>query len=129
MGLELFLRENCQRAEKRTVVISQRFVENGAPVAWVLRPMTAAKEEEIRRSCTEGGALDVFRYYGRLCEETVVYPDLKDAALQDSYGVMGGAALLKAMLNGGEYAFLVRQAEEVNGFGETERQLADEAKN
>ena len=70
----------------------------------------------------------MYRYCGRLCEESVLYPDLKNAALQDSYGVMGGAALLKAMLNGGEYVFLVRQVEEVNGFGQSERTLADEAK-
>ena len=129
MGLELFLRENCQKAEKRRVVISERFQENGVPVEWVLRPITAAKEEEIRRSCTENGGLDVYRYCGRLCEESVLYPDLKNASLQDSYGVMGGAALLKAMLNGGEYVFLVQQVEEVNGFGQSERTLADEAKN
>ena len=59
----------------------------------------------------------------------VVYPDLTDAELQNSYGVMGDDNLLKKMLKSGEYAALLNKVQEINGFDITTQDLVDEAKN
>jgi hypothetical protein len=60
-----------------------------------------------------------------LVASSVVYPDLKDAELQKSYGVVSDGDLLKKMLIPGEYLTLQQAVNEVNGF-DTEK--ADEAK-
>ena len=44
-------------------------------------------------------------------------PDLHDAALQDSYGVMSPEELLKEMLDdAGEYADLAVKVQQISGF-------------
>ena len=47
--------------------------------------------------------------------ESVVFPDLKEAALQNSYGVVGAEGLLARLLLAGEYDRLRRAVEEING--------------
>ena len=42
---------------------------------------------------------------------------------------MGGEALLKAMLNAGEYIRLSGKVAEINGFNESTEELVEEAKN
>ena len=49
--------------------------------------------------------------------ESVVFPDLKDAALQNSYGVIGAERLLARLLLAGEYDCLRREVERINGGG------------
>ena len=46
---------------------------------------------------------------------SVIFPDLKDAALQDSYGVIGAEKLLGKLLLSGEYDALRSAVEEING--------------
>ena len=45
----------------------------------------------------------------------MVFPDLKDAALQNSYGVVGAERLLAKLLLAGEYDRLRMAVEEING--------------
>ncbi len=59
----------------------------------------------------------------------VVYPDLKNAELQNAYDVMNAEDLLKEMLTMGEYMNLLRFVQEINGFHKTIEELLDEAKN
>ena len=68
-------------------------------------------------------------YGAKLAAATVVFPDLNDARLQDSYGVMGSDRLLREMLRAGEYQRLLKIVKEINGFGEVTDELVDEAKN
>jgi hypothetical protein len=60
---------------------------------------------------------------------SVAYPNLNDAELQNSYGVMGAEALLEAMLTAGEYITLSGKVAEINGFNESVEELVEEAKN
>ena len=130
MGLEAFLRENSLPAEGRKVAVSPRFLQkDGSPVLWEIRPVTAGEEELLRRQARKEGRLDYDLYLAKLCEQSVVYPDLKNVQLQNNYGVYGGAALLQAMLTGGEYAKLLREGEEVNGFLKSDQERRQEAKN
>ena len=59
----------------------------------------------------------------------VVFPNLNDKDLQDSYGVMGAEKLLKEMLKPGEYQDLIKKIQEVNGFNVSMDELVEEAKN
>ena len=68
-------------------------------------------------------------YTGKLAVACTVWPNLNDAALQDSYKVLGAEALLKAMLTNGEYANYVEKVQEVCGFTTTFQEEVDEAKN
>ncbi|MNN89462.1 Phage XkdN-like protein [compost metagenome] len=59
----------------------------------------------------------------------MTFPDLKNAELQKSYGVMGAEALLHKMLLPGEYANLVQKVQELNGFDADMNELVEEVKN
>ncbi|MCJ0199628.1 phage portal protein, partial [Clostridioides difficile] len=68
-------------------------------------------------------------YVAELCVASTVFPDLKDAELQNSYGVMGEAQLLKTMLTAGEYVNYTVKVNEVNGFDTSFEDKVEEAKN
>ena len=91
--------------------------------------MDSQRDEELRKSCTKRLEVpgrkgqftkdtDFDKYVGLLTVECVVFPNLNDAELQNSYGVMGADALLKKMLKPGEYADLLAKVQEINGFNE-----------
>lgn len=138
MDLQAFFAQNVQSEITEEFVVSERFKdENGKAIPWKLRSMTEAQNTEIRKSATkrvkvkgQGYApeLDHEEYIGKLIVESVVFPDLKNAELQKSYGVMGAAELLKVMLISGEYGRLAKKVQEINGF-EDINELVEEAKN
>ena len=76
-----------------------------------IRPMTQRENESIWKRCGE----DEKRYEDAVLAESVVFPDLKDAELQNSYGVVGAERLLKKLLLAGEYDRLRMAVEEING--------------
>ncbi len=137
-GLSAFLMQNAKQIENIKVAVSDRFKgEDGSPVLWELRALSETENEALRKSCTkivknkrmETEKTDFNLYTGRLVVACVVYPDLNDAALQDSYGVMGADLLVKKMLTAGEYAALMEKVQEVNGFDKDMAELIDDAKN
>lgn len=110
-GLERFFAAEAARPEVQ-VVVSERFRgEDGQALAWRLQPVTAEDMQQIRAAGnTDGGSGLVLRLLAR----AVVYPDLQDAALQDSYGVLGAEELLLRMLSPGEYRVLLAAFEKQN---------------
>ena len=94
----------------------------------------------IRKSCLRtipapGGRkgqytqdFDAGLYQAKVSVACTVWPDLNDAALQDSYGVMGAENLITAMLSPGEFEDYAAKVLEVNGFNNKD-ELVDEAKN
>ena len=137
--LSAFLRCNAVQVENLKFVASKRFVDaEGTPMEWEIRCVTSTEDEEVRRAATRRSAggrgqsnseTDVALYLGRLAAKCTVFPDLEDAALQDSYGVMGADNLLRAMLTPGEYAEYLRQVQRVCGFDVPFDRLVEEAKN
>ena len=137
--LSAFLRCKAGQVENMFLPVSKRFVDGeGRPVDWEFRCVTSTEDEEIRQSATKrtvGGRgqsaseTDVSLYLGRLAAKCTVFPDLNDASLQDSYGVMGADNLLRAMLTPGEYAEYLRQIQKICGFDLPFDQLVDEVKN
>lgn len=122
-GLSAFFRENAEKKELEIdFVVSPRFLgENGTPIAWKLRAVMPEEMEAIRKAATRTNFkdktidFDTEIYQKNLMAMTVIYPDLENAALQDSYGVSTPQALLSTMLNGGEYNRLSLKVNELNG--------------
>lgn len=139
-NLSAFLSQNALHDEIVKYVASKRFVENGKPIEWDLKAITSDEDESIRRACTKrvqvpgkkgqyNQETDYAKYLGTLAVKCIVFPNLNDAELQNSYGVMGGDSVLKAMLKPGEYQDLLQKIQEVNGFDVGLDELVDEAKN
>ena len=136
----IFMAGNIMPDETIKYVASKRFVQNGKPVEWELKPVSSSLDEAIRKECTKKVPIagkrgqytqetDTDKYIGKLCVACTVYPNLNDAELQDSYGVKSGDELLKKMLLPGEYTEYKAKVMEVNGYDLSMEELVDEAKN
>ena len=111
MGQECFYRENRKDREEREVLLTERLAKDGGQMLFRIRPMSQRENESIWKRCGENEK----RYEDAVLAESVVFPDLKDAELQDSYGVVGAERLLKKLLLAGEYDRLRMAVEEFNG--------------
>ncbi|MFB9273375.1 phage tail assembly chaperone [Cohnella cellulosilytica] len=139
MSLQAFFAQNVQLESTEDFVISDRFKdEQGAPIPWKLRTLSEEENEEIRKASTQmvkgkgGQRIQETKpevYMAKIAVASVVFPDLKDADLQKSYGVLGAEALLKKMLRAGEYATLLGKVQELNGFDREFDDLVEEVKN
>lgn len=139
MDIKAFLRQNAIPAVNKKLVVSPRFIdEDKKPVEWELRPISEGENSKIRESCTartvfQGRQTANFnsnRYLNALCVASVVYPDLKNADLQRSYGVTDAEDLLSTMLLPGEYTELLQYVQSVNGYtSETFQEAKTEIKN
>lgn len=133
MNLECFLKQNALKVENRKLTVSQRFVLDGEPVLWEIKAITPKLDEQLRnaslKQTVNGLEVDTDKYLGKLMASCIVFPDLDDSDLQDSYGVFGADNLLKVMLTAGEYANLLEQIEAINGFNVTMKDKVDTAKN
>ena len=120
-------------------VASKRFVEKGKPVEWQIKAISSELDEAIRKDCTKrvpivgkrgqyNQEVDTDKYIGKMCAACTVFPNLKDAALQDHYGVKSDDDLLKKMLRPGEYTEYKAKVMEVNGYDMSMEELVDEAK-
>lgn len=124
-SMAAFLKKNAVKYTEVEAVISDRFQEGGAPVPWRIRVLTQKEMDAISKSCTqrivdaktkeERYEVDRDALSRSMLEECVVYPNLKDAALQDSYGVCGAAELAETMLLPGEYADLIKCVTQAQG--------------
>ena len=113
MGQECFYRENRKDREEREVLLTERVTADGGQMLFRIRPMSQRENEDIWRRCGE----DMKRYEKMVLAESVVFPDLKDVNLQNSYGVAGAERLLGKLLLSGEYDRLRQVVEEINGGG------------
>ena len=125
-AFESFFRNEAERAEPEKIVISERFKDkDGKAEEWEIRAINAAFDRGLRMAEPK----DSESYLARLCTACVIYPNLNDAALQSSYGVMGAERLLREMLMPGEYAYLIKCVKRINGFDKDFGGLIKEAKN
>lgn len=114
--------------------------ENGTPLMWEIKPLTTKENEAIRDACTIDvpvkGKPNVYRpkvdmgkYQTKLMCAAVVFPDLNNAELQNSYGVMSAEELIKEMVDDpAEYTDLLIFIQNISGF-KTLQEDVDEAKN
>lgn len=135
-----FMKENKKVRENTKYAVSAAFTdEKGDPLEWEIKPITTAENENIREICTKElrdskGAkksnLNTSLYFLKLIAASVVFPNLDDKELQDSYDVMSKEDLILAMIdNPGEYdkfgSFIIG----FNGFNRSINDEIEEAKN
>lgn len=140
-NLSAFLASNAIKDENVKYVASKRFIgEDKKPMEWEITCVTSEEDEALRKSCTRKvqvpGKKNMFtpetdydKYLGLLAVRCVVFPNLNDAELQNSYGVMGADSLLKTMLKPGEYQDILKKVQAINGFDTGIDDLVEEAKN
>ncbi len=118
----------------KEIMISSRFKgKDGKPLPFVIRPLTQEICDGIQKSCirTDKKGVQTFdrvKYVAETTAAAVVSPDLKNAALQKAYGVIGEAALLKKMLYANEYDHLIDEVQTLSGLEDFD-DLKDEVKN
>lgn len=122
-----FMAQNAIKTVNQNYIASERFVDDkGQPIPWELRVVPNKEITEISRACKKKEYIaktrdykivtDTERFNCALVCASVVYPDLNNAELQDSYGACGAEDLVKIMLTPGEYTDLVSAVSEVCGF-------------
>ena len=135
-----FMAQNAIQTTNQSYIASERFIDkNGKPIAWELRVVPNKEIEEITRASKKKEFLPKSRDYKVVTDTelfscslvcaSVVYPDLNDAALQESYKVIGAEELVKAMLTPGEYTDLISAVSEVCGFQADMKDKIKQAKN
>lgn len=135
-NLSVFLKPNKLVRKNEFYPATKSIVdEEGNPVEWEIRPVETAESERIRRSCYHSVPIpgkrnrtedkfDANEYLLKMVTSAIVYPDLNDAELQDSYGVRTPEDLLMQLIdNPSEYADLQNFVTELSGF---DREIADD---
>ena len=114
--------------------------EKGKPLEWEIKPITTKENDAIIDDCTYEvpitGKPGMYRtkmnqtkYRAKLICASVVYPDLNNKALQDSYGVMDSVELIREMISdAGEYNKFFEFINEYNEFTSLQEDV-DTAKN
>ena len=140
-NLRLFLKQNKKVKENTKYAATKSLVdENGEPLLWEIRPIKTKEDEKLRDECTREVPipgkpnmyrykLDVTEYMTKLAVASIVFPNLYDAELQDSYGVKTPEDLLKEMIDDpGEYNELLLFIQNFNGFSALDDKV-EEVKN
>lgn len=138
----LFMKQNKTKLENGRYAPTATLVdEDGKPLEWEFKHITSKENEQIRDECTREvpvtgkpntfrPKVDTAKYIANLITASTVYPDLYDAELQESYGVINPVDLLYTMVdNAGEYQALVAWVNQFQGFGNGLDDKVEEAKN
>lgn len=138
---EAFLKKNKKKKENAKYVASKDFVDtSGKPIEWEIRHITTDENDAITKECLKRvpvpgrpgqytRQLDEVKYSRKLVAASVVYPDLNNKALQDSYGVMKPEDLIGKMIDdAGEYNQFLQFINSFNNFTSLQEDV-DEAKN
>ena len=134
-----FLKTNKIAKENEFIPVSESFKdEDGNTVLWEVRQLTNEEMKFIKKQCVKqvkdkrGGVsveTDSDKMVGLMAATSTVFPDLKNADLQNSYGVYGEVALLEAMLSAGELLAYEQEVNRINGFDVSFDDKVEEAKN
>lgn len=141
-GLSAFMAQNKKTVPNKKVVVSQQFVdETEKPMEWEVRCISSEENEVIQRDCMKQipvpgkrnqyrQTVDTVLYGRKLAAACTVFPNLNDAALQDSYHVKCAEDLIVKMLdNPGEYAAYIEYLMDLCAPNQSIGDLVDEAKN
>lgn len=140
--LSLFLKKN-KIVKKNTFYPATKSLcdENGKPLEWEIRPLSTKENDEIKDRCTIDvqvtgkpnlyrPRLNTSKYIAEMVAASVVFPDLYDAELQDSYGVYSPDELIKEMIDSPtEYNDFASFIQNYNGMDEGLNEKVEEAKN
>lgn len=140
MSIKAFMQPPIE-AETKEVIISARFAdEKGKPQPFVIRAISQETNEGLRKKAVRpvkkngvvvGEDIDTAKYGKLLVLACTVEPDFKDKELCDYYKTLDPSDVPSRMLSAGEYAKLVKEINELNGFISSDdgEALEEEAKN
>ena len=120
MSLKSFFKENNIKIENVKYIASDRFKdENGEVIEWELKVLDNKKVDELRNRFSSRSFVnhkEEFKFNSEdfmkvFVTEAIVFPNLTDKDLQDSYGVFNPYELLQEILTVGE---LTRLTEYIN---------------
>ena len=135
-GLSAFL--HPELPEEEDVIVSKRFVEDGKPVAFRVRPITQEENQQLIKQHTKivkkGGLterkLDSERYVNALIVAGTVFPDFRAKELCEAYGTLDPLQVPGKMLLAGEYQKLSDAIMSLSGLSDdAAEEEAEEAKN
>jgi len=135
--LSLFLKENKRKRENAFFAATKSLTDgDGKPLLWEIRAVTTREDEEFRDACTRFDEatgrfrLDVNRYMAKMIAWSVVYPNLYNAELQNSYGASKPDELIREMIDDpAEYQAFVRFVRGFGGLDVTLSERIEAAKN
>lgn len=137
--LKFFLKQNTIPVENQEVEVSKRFKDDaGNTVKFEIKSISNEMDDALRKQNTRQvkkakgvivPELDQQKYFVDLVLKSLVYPDLDDKELQDSWGVMDSRELINAMLLPGEYTALLQEVQKINGWDVNIEDIKEEAKN
>lgn len=141
-NLSLFLKKNKKVRVNAFYAATKSLCDvDGESLKWEIKPLTTTETEDIRSECTTEvqvpGKPGMYRpkvdsklYMAKLVASSVVFPDLYNKELQDSYGVKTPEDLLKQMVDDPtEYNDFVEFVTGFNGLDKTMDEKVEEAKN
>lgn len=123
-SMAVFMPSNAVKYTAVEIAVSDRFCgSDGKPVLWRIKVLSAKEMQNLTKECTckvvkDGRPVterDEDKMNTRLLEECVVYPNLKEAKLQDAYGASGARELAETMLTPGEYGTLMQAISQAQG--------------
>jgi hypothetical protein len=133
-----FFGKNAEKLPEKEIIVSNRFKDNdGNPIPWKIKALDAATQQRIRSEAMDMNVNDQKKVNvkfnsARMNQGTVaasvVYPDLKDKALQDYYGVATPSALVGVMLSDDEFERLLEAVNSLSA-GTDPGTIEEEAKN
>lgn len=139
--LSAFFAQNAKKIDNVMFAASPRFIDpdTDKPMEWEICCITAKENAAIRKTCMRQIPVpgrkgqftqdfDAHAYLAKVSVRCTVFPNLNDAELQSSYGVMGAEQLITTMLSAGEFEDYSTKVLEVNGF-QTGEEMVEEAKN
>lgn len=133
MSKSLYAFLNPESTGNEEVIVSKRFKENGEIVNWEIKPVTSSDNDRLMKRHIKvdkrgNQTFNRVSYMNELVASSVVFPDLKNAELQNAYGAMGESDLLSKMLLVGEFATLSEAVQRISGL-QSDEDPVEEAKN
>lgn len=142
INFEMFMKANKVKRENQFIAATSNFLdENGQPVEWEVRHLSTKEANAIREDCTTEvpvrgktglyrSKLNTSEYLCKLASAAVVYPDLNNKALQDSYGVMTPEELILEMIDDPtEFNEFLEKIQNMSGLDKSLNDKVEEAKN
>lgn len=124
-NISIFFKENNLKNEVRKIALSDRFKdEEGEIVEFEIQPLNPVEftklkdnktQVKVRNDGTAYPKMDTIEITKELISKCILYPNLNDVELQNSYGVMGALNLATEILTIKEFNTLVDYLWEIHG--------------
>ena len=130
-NLSLFLKKNKKVKENVKFPATKSLCdEKGNPLEWEIKPLTTRESDVKGKPNMFRQKVNSSKFGAKMLASSIVFPDLYNAELQDSYGVSTPEDLVREMIDDpGEYNKFLAYVQEFNGFDSNMEDKVEEAKN